>query len=275
VPTDTPADSSIIGGSIMTVRTVRLAALLAGILLVTSGCFGFGAGGSEARKPAAASVAASPSPTSPPAKYEFVAALEKTKAGPFHFAVEAALPDNASVSGSGAFDGARQVYESTLTYAGGTSAGTHLRIAVGKDHFVREAKDKRWVHLDMSRVRKDNTLTYFDLSDPVGLTRFSSELNTVKSSGPNAYEGTFDASGASPAFLPLGAPSLWAIGYFSTPFKATTDDQGRVTAITIDMTQKDKPTITMKTTFSEHGKALTTKAPAKSQYAEADEMYYR
>jgi hypothetical protein len=259
----------------MAVRIVGLAALLAGVLLVSSGCLGFDAGGSDGSRPAAASAAASPSPTLPPAKPEFVAALEKTKAGPFHFAVEATLPDNASVSGGGAFDGARQVYESTLTFTGGTSAGTHLRIAVGKDYFVREAKDNRWIHLDMSRVRKDNTLIYFDLSDPVGLTRFASELGIVKRGGPNTYEGTFDASGASPAFLPLGAPSIWSIGYFSTPFTATIDEQGRVLAITIEMTQKDKPTITMKTTFSGHGTALTTRAPAKSQYAEADDMYYR
>jgi hypothetical protein len=259
----------------MTVRTVGLVALLAGTLFVTSGCLGVDTGASDGSKPAVTSVAASPSPTLPPAKPEFVAALAKTKAAPFHFAVEATLPDSVSLSGSGAFDGARQVYESTLTYTGGTSAGTHLRIAVGKNHFVREAKNKRWVHLDMSRVRKDDSLTYFDLSDPVGLTRFASELDTVKHSGPNAYEGLFDASGASPAFLPLGAPSLWAIGHFSTPFKATTDGQGRVVAITIEMTQQDKPTITMKTTFSKQGAALTTKAPAKSQYAEADDMYYR
>ena len=30
----------------------------------------------------------------------------------------------------------------------------------------------------------------------------------------------------------------------------------------------------MTTTFSEHGTALTTKAPAKSQYDEADNIYY-
>jgi hypothetical protein len=257
----------------MTVRASgRLAALLVGVLLVASGCFD--AGGSDAPTRAASSGAGSPSPTLPAAKPEFVAALKKTQGGPFHFAVDATLPDNASVSGSGAFDGARRVYESTLTYTGGSAAGTHLRIAIGKDHFVRDANDRRWVHLDMSRVRKDNTLIYFDLSDPVGLTRFASELDTVTRSGTNSYAGTFDASGASPAFLPLGAPSVWAIGYTSTSFKATTDEQGRVTAITIDMTQKDKPTLTMKTTFSEHDKALTTKAPAKSQYAEADDMYY-
>jgi hypothetical protein len=257
------------------VRTFGLATLLTGILLLTSGCLGFDAGGSDGSGPAATPAAAAPSPTSPPATPELVAALEKTKAGPFRFAVEATLPDNAAVSGGGAFDGARHVYESTLTFTGGTAAGTRLRIAVGKDHFVREAKDKRWVHLDMSRVRKDNTLVYFDLSDPVGLTRFATELGTVKRSGPNGYEGTFDASSVGSAFLPLGAPSLWAIGHFSTRFKATTDEHGRVVAITIDMTQKDKPTITMKTTFSGHGTALTTSAPAKSQYAEAAEMYYR
>jgi hypothetical protein len=252
--------------------TVGLAALLAGILLGTGGCDGAADGPKQAASSAGAD---SPSPTAPPVKPELVAALEKTKAGPFRFAVESTLPDDVSVSGGGAFDAARQVFESTVTYAGGTSAGTHLRIAIGNDHFLREATDKRWVHLDMSRVRKDNTLTYFDLSDPVGLTRFASELGIVKRSGTNTYQGTFDASGASPAFLPLGAPSLWTIGHASTPFKATTDEQGRITTITIDMAQSGKPTITMKTTISEHGNPLTTKAPAKSQYAEADSMYYR
>lgn len=260
----------------MNVRAAKAWAILIGILLVTSGCTGIDNGsGPDAAKPATATVSASPSSTLPPPKPEFVAALEKTTAGPFHFAMQATLPDNESVSGHGAFDRARHVYESTLTYVGGTSAGTHLRIAIGKDHFVREGKDKRWIHLDMSRVAKDNPLIYFDLTDPIGLTRFASELLTVNRSGPNTYEGMFDPSGVSPAFLPLGAPSLWVIGNFTTPFKATTDDSSRVIAITIDLTQRDKPTITMKATFSHLGTPLTTKAPARSQYDEADDMYYK
>jgi hypothetical protein len=86
----------------MTVRaTGRLATLLAGILLVTSGCFGQDTGGSDTPKQSVPSAAGSPSPTVPAAKPEFVAALEKTKAGPFHFAVKATMPDNVSVSGGG------------------------------------------------------------------------------------------------------------------------------------------------------------------------------
>ena len=89
-------------------------------------------------------------------------------AGPFHFAVQSGLPDDASVSGSGAFDAGRQVYEATMTVTGGKSPGTSMRIAIGKDHFVRQSANERWVHLDMSRVSRSNSLTYFDLSDPTG-----------------------------------------------------------------------------------------------------------
>jgi hypothetical protein len=259
----------------MTVRvTGGLAALLAGMLLAVSGCYGFDSGAPDT-PPQADSATGSPSPIGPSAQSELAAALQKTIAGPFRFAVRSTLPDDESVSGSGAFDGARQVYESTLTYAGGTRPDTQLRIAIGKDHFVREAGDKRWVHLDMSRVHKDNTLIYFDLTDPVGLAQFAKEVHYVERAGANAYRGRFDADGPNSAFLPLGAPSLWSIGHDSTPFTATTDEQGRVTAITIDLPQLNKPTITMTTTFSEHGKALTTKAPARSQYDEADDLYYR
>lgn len=259
----------------MNVRVARVCATLAGILLAAGGCTAVEKSDPVAATPAiTASVSASPTPTLPPAKPEFLTALAKTTAGPFHFTMQSTLPDRESESGHGAFDKARQVYESTLTHVGGSLAGTHLRIAIGKNHFLRDAKDGRWVHLDMSRVSKDNGLIYFDLTDPIGLGRFASRVVDVARLGPKTYVGSFDPSGITPEFLPLGAPSLWIIGDSAAKFNATVDASGRVNAITISVAVPGKPTMLMKATFTRLGTRLTTKAPSRSQYDEADNMYY-
>ncbi|NJC68583.1 hypothetical protein HC031_02420 [Planosporangium thailandense] len=253
-------------------RTIGTLALgLSGVLFLT-GCAGNGTGRTSA--PAATSTGtATPSPTGPSAKDDLVAALTRTGAAPYRYAAQSDLPESGSLSVTGAFDPVGKRFEATTTVTGGTLAGTHHRVVVGADSYLREGDTKTWVHLDLSRVKKDNPLLRFDMTDPTGLAKFSSTLGNVDRTGPHAYSGSFDPLSSEP-FLPIGAPSLVAFAGMA-PFTATTDDQNRVVSIHIELPRSDGPKLVMTTTLSDHGNPLPIQAPPKASVAEADDFNYR
>ncbi|GII23436.1 hypothetical protein [Planosporangium mesophilum] len=254
----------------LTIGTLALA--LTGALLLTSGCTGRGADGVNVAASNPTSTVA-PSPTGTPAKDDLVAALKRTQAAPYRYTVESNLPENSSVSATGAFDPVGKVLDVTTTTTGGTAAGTTQRIVVGADTYLRPGGAKTWVHMDLSRVKKDNLLAYFDMTDPTGLATFTSALGFVERGGPHAYSGNFDPV-SSDEFLPLGSHALFVFAGMA-PFTATTDDQGRVVSIHIELPQRDGPKLVMTTTLSEHGKPLPITAPARANVQEAGDFVYR
>lgn len=250
-------------------------ALAATVLAGTSACLGFDAGGEEST-PFAASQAP-PSPTGTPAKDEFVAALRRTHAAPYRFTVESPLPEGGTVKAAGAFDPVAKLFEATTTITGTGNAqdGTRHRIVIAKDSYQREEPDKRWIHLDLSRIAEDNPLLYFDTADPTGLAKFAANVTSVQRATDGTYSGTVDPYVKGPGFLPIGAPSIVTLGMGKAPFKATTDTQGNVLTITIELSPTGKPKLSMTTTLTDHGKPSTTKPPKSSLVDEADEMYYK
>ncbi|WP_203922772.1 hypothetical protein [Rugosimonospora africana] len=204
-----------------------------------------------------------------------MAALRRIQAAPYKFTVKSNLPENSSVSATGAFDPVAKLFQATTTITGGTSAGTLQRIVVGTNSYQRQSSREPWVHLDLSRVKKDDSLVYFDMTDPTGLAKFITKIATVEQPDPHTYQGYFDPYGSGANFLPIGAPSLWSIGGGNAPFTATTDEQGRVSQIRIVLEPSNGTTLTMTTTLSDQGKPLQVKAPAKANVREADPMYYK
>ncbi|MBB5866985.1 hypothetical protein F4553_000364 [Allocatelliglobosispora scoriae] len=250
---------------------VLLALGLVGVLLGTGGCV--------ADEPEPARSLPHPgvpttSPTPNPAQEEFLQALRRTNGAPYRYAVRGDLPDGASVQATGAFDPVARLFESTTKSNDGKKTETDQRIVVGANSYARALADKTWVHLDLSRVKPDS-LVWFDMADPTGLVKFTSMIGTVQQSGPNAYKGTFSpaTSGLKP-FIPLGAPSIVSLGVYSADFTATTNAQGWVTSITIEVQAAKGPALTMTTDLSGHGTKLGIKAPPKSKVDEAADIYY-
>ncbi len=250
---------------------IMFAVGLGGLLLATGGCLGLPS--SEDSDPVAAK--ASPTPTGTPAAEELKAALLRTQAGPFRFAFESGPIDGQTITGTGAFDPVGKRYEASMTATGGTGAGTYHHIIIGADGYQRADADKQWVHLDLSRTKPTSILVPFGMTDPTGLEMFTGEVGTVKRLGPHEFSGSFNPGETERRYLPLGAPSIVAFFTSTAPFKATTDEQGRVTTIRIELTLTDKPKVVMTTSFSDHGTQPATKAPAKKSVVEADDMYYR
>lgn len=251
---------------------IMFAVGLGGLLLTTGGCLGLPS--SDDPDPVAASKAA-PSPTGTPASEELKAALLRTQAAPFRFAVDSGPIDGQTTKATGAVDPVGKRYEATTTTTGGTGAGTYQHIVIGADGYQRADTDKQWVHLDLSRTKPTSILVPFTMADPTGLETFTGQVGSVQRTGPHEFSGKFNAAGTERRYLPIGVPSVTAFFLNTSPFKATTDDQGRVTMIRIELTLSDKPKVVMTTTFSDHGTQPATKAPAKKTVVEADDMYYR
>ncbi|GAB2929457.1 hypothetical protein GCM10027280_16220 [Micromonospora polyrhachis] len=257
----------------MSIRNTLLLALsLSGAMLAASGCTGPPESPSAAvtSHPARAAL----SPTAAVAQAELVEALQRSQRVAHRYTVQGDLPEGERVKGSGVFDPVARKISSTIEVAGGKSPSAHQRIVIGNDNYQREVGDKVWIHLDLKRV-KPGSLFHFDMADPTGLVAFSSKIGSVKQSSPGVYEGFFSPTqdGMKP-FLPVGAPSIISFGMVRAAFKATIDNQGWVTSITVELTAREGPKLTMTTSMSGHGKPHQIKAPAKAITREADDIYY-
>jgi hypothetical protein len=122
-------------------------------------------------------------------------------------------------------------------------------------------------------VKKDS-LVYVDMRDPPVWWRSRRRSGRcggpVRTRTPVRSTPTKDGN----PFLPVGAPSILSIGMTDSPFKATTDDRGWVTSITVDLVPGKGRKITITTRMSGHGPLLGTTAPPRALVREAADFYY-
>ncbi|MEU5526983.1 hypothetical protein ABZ744_08580 [Micromonospora chersina] len=255
----------------MNQRTALLTIALTGGLLLAAAC-------SETEQPTRAgkpaqATSVAPSPT-PDVRAELVAALQRSQGVAHRYAVRGSLPEGQNVKGTGAFDPKKRRFQATIAVTGGKYPSAGSRIVIGTDSYVRPSGEKDWVHVDLKRVKRDDPFLRFDWADPTGLKAFTSSITSVDHVGPHTYTGRFDPDGedAKP-FLPVGAPSVVSIGTPLSPFTITTDDQGWITSIRVELTPGTGPKLTMTTTMSDHGKPSKINAPARAD--EAADFYYR
>ncbi len=216
---------------------------------------------------------ASPEPAGPDAKQTLVAALDKTRKAAYKFSVSGDVVDSRRIAGSGSYDPkAKRISTVQRLSGGGKKAEQGQRIVVGTDLFSRGKSGETWVRLNLKRVKKDS-LYYYDMTDPTGLTRFTESVETVRSTGANTFAGRLDIEGDKfmEGFLPVGTPAISVFLGGSAQFSATTNDAGWVTAISVDILD-EKKTLKMTTKFGNHGKNQGIKKPGN--YGEAMDFYY-
>ncbi|WP_285558913.1 hypothetical protein [Actinoplanes regularis] len=237
-------------------------------LLATTGCTPPPPGKANS---APSAPAAGQSPSGPSAKEELLAALRKTHAAAYTFKVRADLPDSKRVNASGAFDPKRSLFTETSKESGGKNPESSQRTVVGKDSFSRQNSGEGWVHLDLRRIKPTDTLLSFDMKDPTGLAKFTSSVQWVERTGPNKFRGGFEAMQTGDPFVPIGTPSVIAFSFGNSDFTATTDGNGQVTSIVVEL-RDEKATLTMTTTLGNHGKPTGIAKPKR--YDEAADFYY-
>lgn len=248
-----------------------LALGLTGGLLLAAGCTR-ATEPTRTESPAPADTVA-PSPT-PDVRGELVAALQRSQEAAHRYAVRGSLPEGRSVEGSGALDLDQQRFRATISVTGGERPSGGSRVVVGTDSYQRPSDDEEWVHVDLKRVEPDDLFVGFDWADPTGMTAFTSSIVSAQRTGTHTYTGRFEPSGRGiKSFLPVGAPSIVSIAMPPSPFTITTNDQGWVTSIEVELTPGDGPKVTTTTTMSDHGEPLEINAPARS--VEAADFYYR
>ena len=189
------------------------------------------------------------------------------------FSVRADLPAGGRIKGTGAIDLKAKRFQTAMTATGVRFPGAGSRIVIGTDSYHRESGDDGWVHVDLKRVRPEDTLLAFDWTDPTGIKTIAGAIGRVERTGPHTYTGRVDPdAGKTEPYLPVGAPALISIGMNMSPFTATTDAEGWVTSIVVELIPRDGKKLTMTTTMSGHGKPLAVKKPAR--FDEAAEFYY-
>ena len=247
-------------------RALLAIALLAGCGVPTVGVRAVPAGAGSAAPKAKA-------PVETPAIDVFRAALRKTHNATYKYSVSSGLPDKyGRVTGSGVFDLKSKKLKLDLKYSGGTYPHDLDAVFIGQDAWHKSDVSSRWVHLDMSRLKKYSP-EKIDMTDPVGLATFGKALKTVRKTGPRTFAGTFDPNPLeSDEFLPLGAPSIRVFSIMGpdSEFSATTDANGWIIVINAKVVADE--TVKMTTKFSAHGKPSGIKKPSRT--VEAADFYY-
>jgi hypothetical protein len=259
---------------------ILVALIMAGALPFVGACAKSGAAVSGGSAPAS-SPAASPSPSVDPVAV-LTASMSKSQATSAKFTIDSEVGTIASTQGSGQVDVATRSEMVTLTLKAAGKTIHEQVTAIGTDVYLKidlpipGVDGKKWLHLDATKLTSLTALGLGNPSDPASLSAYSKQIVTVQQTGPGQYQGTLDLTKAP---LPSIASSVLAQAgdaIKSVPFVATTDDQSRLTSMTVNLpplgTSAPASTTTIK--FSDFGAPVTVHAPAKSQVQEAPAVFY-
>ncbi|MEU4219003.1 hypothetical protein [Actinoplanes sp. NPDC026623] len=238
-------------------RSALLAAALVTVVLVT-GCTDPAPLGRSPEIDVSSAVAASAA-----AKKELLAALAQFQKGTYRYAVDADYLDGQRIQASGAHDPAAHRYTRRFTITGGPQAGSGELILIGDDLYTRTGDRSRWVHENLGVLATDNPLLTVEAEDPSGLVAFADAVDWTDRTGRNTLDGAFDPPAAGVAILPLGAPSMSLFSRGNAGYTATTDAQGHIVSIVMDLNTVDGRR-KLTSTFSDHGKPVTITKPKKA-----------
>jgi hypothetical protein len=149
---------------------------------------------------------------------------------------------------------------------------------VGNDVYVKfggavgqmlgSKSDKEWMHVDASKLPAGSSFTIMAPDDPAGTKKLIAGMTGVERVGEHGYRGSLD-----PAKAPgYNKDARKTLGNTLVPFTATTDDQGRLVELTLDMSALGASGAAgglaalpgagkIKTTYSDFGTKVSVEAP--------------
>lgn len=263
-------------------RAVVLVALTAAAAGPLTGC------GNEtdtappaASSPASASPSPTPSPTPDPTA-ELGASVQALTTTTYQVTTRTTGAD--ASTGTAAIDPVAKNASITQT---GLIEGKPVKIEmllIGTDRYARFTgiplpgmNGANWSHLDTARVASIPDLGVDKLTDPAGAGQFAKAIVTAEKSGPGQYSGTFDLTRAvdmvdqtSADVAAIGAPAK------NLPFKATLDEQGRLSTLTFTVPAQGQSTAAgYETTFSGYGSPVNLAKPPANMVREAPATVYQ
>ncbi|MDG4793306.1 hypothetical protein [Micromonospora sp. WMMD1082] len=135
----------------------------------------------------------------------------------------------------------------------------------------------KYQHLDQNRIQGDRNLGFdFDRVDPAGSEALTQAITEVRRTGDGTYAGTIDLSKAADAGS-LDPTLITALGAQanSVPFTATTDAEGRLTELVIQLPDTGQAAgQEIRVTYADYGNATEAQKPPADQVVEAPPELY-
>ncbi|MBL6278865.1 hypothetical protein JMF97_22145 [Micromonospora fiedleri] len=135
----------------------------------------------------------------------------------------------------------------------------------------------KYQHLDQTRIQGNRNLGFdFEKVDPAGSAVLTQAVTEVRRTGDGAYAGTIDLSKAAEAGS-LDQSMITALGAQanSVPFTATTDAQGRLTELVLQVPGTGEAAAQeIRVTYSDYGNATAAQKPPADQVVEAPPELY-
>ncbi|XVU24567.1 hypothetical protein ACQPZJ_46355 [Actinoplanes sp. CA-054009] len=240
----------------MSIRRSALAGLALAAALVAGGCSGDTPKGDSA----------APETTAPAsASEELTQAYAKFSDTPVKFKLTAA----GGVGGTGSIDAKAKASEMSTDLG---AAGTMVTRQIGKDLYVKTegqvgtaigATEGKWMHIDVSQVPESSPISVKN-TDPANTAKLITSATGVTKTGDHAFKGTLDMTkaGSSVMLKSLGDKAA------AVPFTATTDAEGRLTELSVELESIMAGAGKMVATYSDWGAPIDIAQPAAGEVVE-------
>lgn len=189
------------------------------------------------------------------------------------------MTSGSTLSMTGQMDPPNRAGQSTLQVAAGTSSLKVDTVLVGDDLYVRlaGAGNGKWMHIDVNRLPAGaNVGIRPGQIDPANAERLLAASTDVRQTGARDFAGTLDLTRAVGV---TGISKVTVDGYGeaakSVPFRATLDDQARLSTLTIDLPALgSQPAQPLEVRYFDYGTAVSVQKPAAGDVTEAPESVY-
>ena len=264
-------------------RTIRLTGPTVGVLtavaLALAGCTSDGGTAGPAASSSAGSAPSTPASASA-ADPAATAALGKAAATLGTSSFKVTMTSGPALKVTGQLDAPNSKGTAELVASGTNTEITVKSLLVGQDLYVQVpgvTKANTWTHLDVARLPDgaDVGLRPGQI-DPANTAQLLSSTTDVQSSGSRSYKGTLDLTKvAGVTGIDKVTVDSYGAAAQNVPFTAGLDDQGRLSALTIELPAVNgTPTKPLEVLYTDYGTAVTAVAPPAAEVVEAPENLY-
>ncbi len=261
-------------------KTRRLApvglSVLAAAVLAITGC----TTSSTPSAPPAASASASATGATPAAKDALLSSIDPLTKTSYKYTLT-----SSGLTGQGANDPANK--KATLTLSGQQQSNSitinvvvlatdmWMKLNLGTNNNNLNISTDKWFHVDATKLGANPNLPV----DPNGAANTANLLTgavDVQRADARHFSGTLDLTKGTNNNM-LGQPDIdrLATKLKAVPFTATTDDQGRLSELKIDLAAVDPALSAVQSTYSDYGTTVTVTRPDPAQVVEAPDSVYQ
>jgi hypothetical protein len=188
-----------------------------------------------------------------------------------------------NTSVTGVMDPPNKLGQTKLTTTVQNTTVTIESIMAGEDIYLKisglpEGLSSKWLHVDVQRLSPDSQLGFTPGEfDPASTERVLKTATDVRQVGANTFVGTLDLTKLT-GVATLGSKTVVSLGDEATavPFEATTDAQGRLIMMKIDLPKiAGESARPIETRYSDFGAPVNIQKPPASEVVEAPDLVYK